>query len=140
MTALADLIARVEKAEGPDREIDAAICLALESDRFGQWRAARPKGLMLSIEDDLARFASKRGHLTASLDAAVALVERRLPELWEWSVRCYGKPPQYCAYVDAPAGGKKFWHFDTYIANAAAPALAIILALLRVMQAQEQTK
>lgn len=65
MTDPTDLIARVEKLTGPDREVDLFIHMDLcPSEYEGKW----------SWDDD-----TRPPHLTASIDAAVALVERVLP-------------------------------------------------------------
>lgn len=60
MTTLTDLLRRVEAATGPDRELDYAVLLA-----------TLPKGHAYLWDPE-------KGHeYTASIDAAVALVERK---------------------------------------------------------------
>jgi len=91
-TALAE---RCEKATGPDREIDVALCIAADAPRIlthllskelrplqkGQWYAcgdgyvSHPEWVYL----DGAPGKSPAERYTASLDAITALVERELP-------------------------------------------------------------
>jgi hypothetical protein len=111
--SLTDLIERVEGATGPDRHIDRAIWYALVQDN-------PPAG-----EKDPTHAAL----YTTSLDAALALCERVLPkyevELFQrfrgdgWGVNWRAK------------------HLDT--AYAPTPALALILAMLKAIQAKDPT-
>ena len=84
MSDLSGLIARVEKAAGPDREIDAKISTVLLPD---QWRA-RKRGESFGVGSgvgyavfigDGAPSYNPTPSYTSSLDAVVALVERELP-------------------------------------------------------------
>ena len=110
MSKYADIIARLEKADGPDRGIDGAIAMVL--------------GLMPNGD-----------RYTASIDAAIALVERMLPlHSIQIDHECRkrtsiykddgfamcSKPSSWLSYADAPT----------------AP-LAILLALFRALDAQE---
>ena len=112
MTDLHSLLARVEKAEGADREIDFAIAEAL---------------------DGVNRVSSAaRLRYTASLDAAVALVEKVFP-------RCgYGASlrwPEISRGPDEVAHGWIHHGDDTHEGDAHTPALALIAALLRALDA-----
>lgn len=87
----ADIIERLEKAEGPDRAIDVAIALATKdySERAYQSdKMMRPKGTEYTVERFLSDRLSSR--YTGSLDAAIALVERMLPG-WKWSLDSEGR-------------------------------------------------
>lgn len=99
---IAELLERVEGATGPDRELDAAIECALAS-TWGSAINPRP--------------------YTASLDAALALVERVRPG-WTWEG---GRDPAKAswAYLYAKIDG------PTFSASAPTPALALLAALLR---------
>lgn len=76
MTDFADLLARVREAKGPDRDLDAAIALATgwthevnHEEDYECWRKSDGKAAYLP-------------RYTASIDAALALVERMLPGKW----------------------------------------------------------
>lgn len=74
MSELAELLVRVKAATGPDRELDRAIF----------------DGLLGGIFDEAAvgqffiriRWDAEPVEFTASIDAALALVERKLPGAW----------------------------------------------------------
>lgn len=70
---LVDLRERLERATGPDRELDLALAQALDP------------GVIHSrfYRDSNAVVPYTKRHYTASIDAALALVERVLPG-WEW--------------------------------------------------------
>ena len=127
------LIARVEAAEGPDRELDAEIALV-----SGQWRCTENGTMWRPIPDD----GPKRGWsgyfpaYTGSLDAAASLV----PEGWFW--RC-GKTtlysgwafvhrthPDHCDRCDEHSA-KKEWRMGEWT-----PALALTAAALRARRSQ----
>lgn len=94
MTDLSSLRERVIAADGPDRELDAAVWWALEKSVANKAFFTGAMGLPRSADEMPDAFASlPRGlgregvivlspKLTASLDAVVALVERMLPE-WQ---------------------------------------------------------
>jgi hypothetical protein len=69
---LSELIERVEKLDGPDRETDFAIYQALRPE-LSEWQDTTK-----TSADDYWFWMSQREY-TASLDAAVALVKRVLP-------------------------------------------------------------
>lgn len=74
-----DLIARLEKATGPDRQLDRDIATALKiswsSDEDGNFGGYN--------------IMPRRCHFTESVDAAITLV----PEGWGWSIRVGGRYP-----------------------------------------------
>lgn len=85
MTTPHDLAARIERADGPDRALDAEIALAAGyrtwPDGYGEgseWED--PKGNRLPR---VRGFGAQPPHFTGSLDAAMQLV----PEGWNWLVR-----------------------------------------------------
>lgn len=82
---LDDLISRVEKAAGPDREIDGEVMRLTDPQNWAKacHRASMPSG---APEATILREAPWYApQYTASLDAVVALVERELPD-WDWGV------------------------------------------------------
>ena len=112
---MTELIERLEKATGPDRELDLAIWAACggsggPDNGFLDWRPA----------------------LTASIDAALDLVERKLPGAWWFAARQADEIGEYSFDLRASIGG--------LLGTASAPTLplAICIALLRALSAQEQ--
>lgn len=84
MTALAELLARVEAAEGPDRELDFDLeRLTLEGDGWEREDCGpRYSPKWIRAEGDGRYFVhGVAPHLTGSVDAALALVDRVLPGL-----------------------------------------------------------
>lgn len=145
MRDLADLIARVEGASGPDRELDADLHLA-----FGQapnehynrpWRHPillseehRRPGLLEYVE--ISGVSARPAPIyTASIDAALALMERCLPGLvlvmrrlanglWQVDEAWIYNGPHDATDFDVDSSPRP-------------GALAILLALLRALQSQE---
>ncbi len=86
LTTLRDLKARLDAAKGPDRELDAAIFVALVEPTW----VTSPKDPGAVAADAMSfrstgklhyitKTSKHAPHYTASIDAAVALVERALP-------------------------------------------------------------
>lgn len=131
---LPSLIARVERLEGPDREVDAAVWWHFEA-RKGDW----PKDFTQingRMRDGLLVLAPR---LTASLDAVVALVAR-FERIIGFAVYMRDGEPDACVWFSEadPLGPR---HIDAFDNNARAPAnlaLALLLALLRAVQAMKQ--
>lgn len=141
--AVKDLLERLRGATGPDRELDGAIVLALggppetalpfQADVAwtyrggGEWFTPSPRSIGLDI-------VWKCPPYTASLDAALALVEAKLPGV-------------------SPAVGQNvhhgYWHarlskvgdedgpFTVGEADAPTPALALLIALLEALKDKE---
>jgi hypothetical protein len=95
MADLAELLAKVKAATGPDREIDGALSAALRVGKNlpdwalrwgGEWRPTI-QGSVVLIEDNgnIGPHYSSPEY-TASIDAALALVGRVLPG-WCWLIR-----------------------------------------------------
>ena len=141
MTDLPSLIARVEAASGPDRELD-----------FDVWRIDGPyvrwdeHGCAVDFDGDAVAFIDPGQHsrnfylasdyedvvprVTESLDAVVALAERVKPS-WRWAVTNADGPNRW------PAQGELWIGDHEYIGKHAYPTLALLLALLRAVQAQQ---
>lgn len=88
---LGDLLERVKAAAGPDRELDAQICIALQPPVILEhWLSSTPRtdlypALWESCGNGYVQhpnwgYKSQSYKCTASVDAALALVERVLPE------------------------------------------------------------
>jgi hypothetical protein len=108
MSDLSTLIERVRGLDGPDREVDALI--------WGEFDFGRE-----DRELD-ARWSARVPAYTASLDAVVALIEKRLPD-GLWDVNGYGAAIVYPKWITGDV--------DTqYAETAQSPALALLLAFL----------
>lgn len=104
MSDLRALLERVEAATGPDRELDGDICEALGLLPVGAFRLIDP----IIGTARTGRFATGActywiaPEITASLDAAVALIGNQLPGWW-WTIG-------YCVLTNdamiAPAGSR----------------------------------
>jgi len=120
------LLERVEAASGPDRDIDLELAL------IGYPHTTREHWLT----DELGRlaFGSQRRY-TASLDAAVGLVEKMLPGR-SWEVR-EQKHSSFPRAIGAQALIMSMSENETMrgdsSARAKTPALALIAALLKAM-------
>jgi hypothetical protein len=116
MSDLKELLARVEKAEGPDREIDAALQRLIGGEHI-HWGC----GLLVN-------------GFTASLDASLALVERVLPG-WLRELQEYGEPDSFwwVTLRSYPFG-------IAFGGRAATPALATCCALLKALIAKENDR
>lgn len=132
---LTELLERVEAASGADRELDVRLTLLLNdgSEINGQlpYNDAQVELLLVLSRPGVVE-CEDCGHestaawvpvpaYTASLDAALALVDRVLPG-WDW-VREYGGR----MIVFNPASD------DTYGAKGSVPALALLAAMLRAL-------
>lgn len=134
MTDLTTLIAKLEAATGPDRELDVAISCAIDGRVLEKRGNDRKEWLYLSGTDNcrqdpgvFGQFLSPR--FTASIDAAVALAERVLPG-WRGSVQFGNFECQVTAYLGSDE--------DTKEATAAhdMPAIALVIAMLLAKQAE----
>ena len=140
MSKYADIIERLEKAEGPDRLIDVLVGYAADyvvedislrerMDRHGvEYMLEKVDRGFNSIWPLLPRY-------TASIDAAIALVERMLPGWNNSSIRTGDN--EFAAYVwkgNAP-------HQKEYLCEGSPSRCgAILLALFRVLDAQETSE
>jgi len=122
------LLQRVEAAEGPDRDLDADIVLWRHPE-LAEWPRS-DRGGWVSPEWGLI---SPPEHFTASVDAALALVERVLPDVERIDVIAFPNLVH--------RGRAEVWlDGDTrVVANAKTPALALIAALLRALIASTPT-
>jgi hypothetical protein len=138
LTALKDLLARVKKAMGADREIDAAVWLET-TPGASRWATTfvSSTGLWPDYTIDETRDATGRliivPPLTSSIDALVALAERVLPENHDWQL-CKGGGCTII-YGNTPDG---FDILDTGVQSAPTPALGFLSAILRALIAIEE--
>jgi hypothetical protein len=136
---LSELIERVERAEGPDREIDKQIWFALfcvpnegQINKIlgGPFDAARYR--YLTKDDFLPSDGTLSPAYTSSLDAIVGLIERELPG---W----LGDVDVCTSWADDGSFGARLFppKVDTnYASQATTPALAMCGAFLRALSAR----
>lgn len=135
MVELDDLIERVEKATGADRALDGAIYWHLLEEN----RTERELWWVELQFQTGAVNGDWRAPYTASLDAALALVERKLPGC-VWGISRFRRAHGAIVYhvelfnIDGDAPHAADDHFR---AEGITPALAVILALLRALKSSE---
>lgn len=125
MSDLKELLERVEKATRADHPLGHEVLLALGARHDHDWDHEYWFG-----EDRLYPY-----DITASIDAAVALVEKKLPG-WSWLLSQRGS-----AYVISPdfEPAPEDWLEPkgvTFHGDGSTPALALIAALLKALIAQ----
>lgn len=136
MIDLADLLARVKEATGPDRELDAQIGAAL-----GAETSRLKSGLRMRHAPWLSWSGTHWHDLprwTASVDEALDLVERLIPGTLHASGSMEDGP--FCRLVTPPIrkrGVPANWGYCN--ATASTPPLAILSALLTALIAQHST-
>lgn len=134
---LASLLARVEAATGPDRETDAAIWLHFTPGAT-RW-STRVRHAKTGHEWDVDETRDATGYLvtvpdyTASLDAALALVERTLPS---WMVSLLLSREHGRHFASVRNGSIINPDKIEGTGEATTPALALLAALLKALQAQ----
>lgn len=132
------LLERVKAASGPDREMDAAVWLALEPGvTRKQWSyihtASGQECRMDETRDATGRLIVVPS-FTASIDAALALVEKVQPATM-WAVGNMEMGP-FCRLVAPTRGGGYVGGY--YEANANTEPLAILAALLTALAASKE--
>lgn len=118
MADYSDLIARLEKAEGRDRAIDADLIRTLAGGASEHWYSAWGT----HVTDDTVPA------VTASLDAAIALTEKVLPG-WFWGVAAW--PSTFKSHVTTLMASRVEAHHPT-------AAIALLIATLKALQSLEQ--
>lgn len=139
MSNLQALLERVEAASGPDRDLDWTMAQAFDPDLAGRVLITYEGSKAACIANGLwpkrkgacwrdALFSVPR--YTASLDAAVGLVEKMLPG-WTWGIN--GPDPE----LDGECVGS-LWKStaNTIDGDGKTPALALIAALLKALISQ----
>ena len=142
---IASLLERVEKATKADRDLDRDLCLGLSYSGY----VDAPLNLRRAEDDWLDYECVEDGHtvqcsdtppeLTASIDAALALVERMLPG-WKWGVASVAVKTGEKSPEGYPRYGTGFRAHVTQVsalrpmpsvAEGPTAPLAILVALLR---------
>ena len=153
MSDLDALIERVEAATGPDREIDAVVWRVVLMPQLPFYREFDGR-VMLDVRHGLGEGGPDWRHpspydqsryppnYTASLDAALTLMERKLPgwmvvNLSEWENERMRARGRWMAQLK-PIGAQGDLRVVTaYCQHAPSPALALISALLRALKSEE---
>jgi hypothetical protein len=131
MTDLSTLIAKLEGLEGPSREVDAEIAATLRVPQnkapawIVRWAGAYAvhKGTKVALkhQDGSTGVWWSPQPFTASLDAAMALVEKKAPGT-NWNLDKWGA--SYQAILGEELASEVRGHAET-------PAIALLIALLR---------
>lgn len=150
-SGLAELIERVERAMGPDREIDRLIA------RLVGWHRVEPrfsrsrKGGWIAPEDFMGVESSGAPRLdslhgttiwpdvpayTASIDAALVLLERVLPG---WTVANVGQDDTKRWWAELREGFQTSYSRVATSGPLASPALALVLSTLKALQEEQKT-
>lgn len=135
MTDLAQLISRLEAASEGSRELDAAMFRAIGAplpDKFANLNLELTWGpdgsAYMPVGEMQVRYEPPA--YTTSIDAIVALIERKLPGWW---VQYLGQTTKgWAARIERQ--GTSLGLF-----NSTTPALALCIAFLRALQAQQET-
>lgn len=135
-TALEVLLARVEKAEGADRELDALLWCMEENVTFSHLVGHGETIIYFEPPRAGSRRCPGWPGYTASLDAALSLCERVLPG---WIVASIGQQDDRSWWVELWKGALTSYSLvadsDSRI-RFKTPALALIAALLKSLIAQ----
>jgi hypothetical protein len=137
---MSDLIERVEKATGPDEDIDADVFEAFGGEKWdlAYRRATQPCGCPHETAVSTARLYAPE--YTASIDAVCALIAEKLPKYTGHGYeRMSGNPHTVGRVIlapecpDAGATDRRSWSRHVEAAGAT-PALALLAAALRAME------
>ena len=129
------LIARLEAATGPDRELDARLHAVRNPTwrstlAFFRWAAIQPNGQM--TDTTAWRFMQEKAPpYTSSIDSALTLV----PEGWGWKAESnlgFGH-----TVTVGHVGANKLYDRPEGWGEAATPALALCIASLKARASQE---
>lgn len=133
MTDYTDIIDRLEKADGPSRELNLAIFRLFHPEYDGY---VEGRGGLVHPNDstDMRELSNVRWPAyTASLDAAVALVERMLPG---WAKGVDDGPETHLAFVDTNDYSVRMFG-ARHTAEASTASIALLIAMFKALQAQE---
>lgn len=134
MSDLHSLLERLQKADGPDREIDAAIILMIEHPGY-----RFPESVLNRVPHDLQEAYERLTHdgfgagkrpppYTAALDAAISLVEKVLPE----------PAPFFLTIACAKEYGCSYGMGPMFIAPT--PALALLTAMVQALIQEKENE
>ncbi len=128
----ADLISRLEKATGPNFSLECEVAYVT-----GYWPKDRISRTVRRIDGCLSVWFTDGPDLplpppvTASVDAAIALAERLLPG-WDWHRLPGGEMEVY----RSGSGADEEEVF--FSSRHSSPAIALVIATIRAVEAQEE--
>jgi hypothetical protein len=135
MSKYADIIKRLEEADGPDRALDAHILVSVNG--VTMHKDSDPsEGIFAFWQDGVCHNCTRWDELTASIDAAIALVERTL-KTYSLSM---GIDPSGngASLVIWPNGFSGYTELGPYEGCATSLPVAILLALFRALEAKDE--
>lgn len=144
--ALQAVIERLEKATGPDRELDARIHAIIELPS-SDWEACEKSiisgdGLVTWHYLNKSQITARAPSYTASIDAAIALTERMLPG-WARVFKYLASQSAYVFLIEYERGEDGLWWHNTgehlkIKASHKTEPLALLLALFKALLAKEE--
>ena len=147
MSVLAELIAKLEKCEGPDLKLDRDIWLAVTPGAtYRESWVNHPKGAYLLDEPRVnGKLITNPPRYSESIDAALTLIEGHMFAIagpWQYSElhhnkNLWGKPIYYAALSDGELYGIDVENLDDFPLHGqgATPAVALVIASLRAREA-----
>lgn len=130
---IAEIIEKLEKAEGPDRDLDGAIAINLEGyfvDDDG-WYAYTDE-VLNTVHSGNGKFLLVKKY-TSSIDAAVQLCERVLP-----AANCWGVDKDERGFeAHVQLNGVKSGHWAKFAEHRSSAPIALCIAILRALQTKE---
>jgi hypothetical protein len=146
MTKLAELRARVDALTGEDRDVDLALALALGLVPTGkEWKQTAPatwhKNLRLDWNGTRFDDCFQPAAYTASLDAAIALVEKVLPDTDYLGVFCDAGSWFAKIGIHDPSAASEWTYYKSNDGAAMdTPALALLSAMLAALENTEKLR
>lgn len=130
MSEMTELLKRVEEATDFDRQLDRDIGLAIGGWKLVEVATPNPTW-MLDVDGDLYpdHPGSMYPALTEGMEAALALLEYRIPNNWGWRLENTSPVYSFRFWPSSTSGS----HFD---GEGKTGGLAIIAALLKALSAQ----
>lgn len=139
-----DLLTRLREARGADRELDAAIFRATGGQLPEQFASLKldlewqdDGTALMPVGDMQVRYQAPA--FTSSVDAAIALIERVLPG---WTVAHIGQDDFKLWHVELREGYQTSFtrvvRSHATLRGAPTPALALVIALVEAVKAQQQ--
>ncbi|WP_114214183.1 hypothetical protein [Ochrobactrum sp. 3-3] len=134
---MTDLITRLSKLDAPDREVDARIWCEVHGVVYVDHYKLMHETQVIFKEKGKRKEQVSGDEMphaavyTASVDAAIALAERVLPESVARRLIIFNSSPAKAGFDGTPERGKLFYY------EAATPAIAACIALLRAKEASK---